>query len=800
VYTRRRETVRNTFLAVVAASVAIVVATLWWTDREVATADAEVATASNEVVVSALERNRARGDAALAAREVAAARVDAEQLTVDADEQQKRSRQFAELARTQEERANEERIKAKELSEKNQDLEADNIEASARLEITRNLASDPAIAYRLAEYAYKHLKSGPANRRDILRAASRARFAHQARFPGCHPGNVAAPFLLLHCSDSSAPNPDREIWKVVHLPSGEIRGAVPAVRNQDGTVWVVPHAGSWQLVVDHVVASPANRDPDREVLFLNDAGQVVRRVPTKGAVDAQLCGPDRLLVNRYSVGVLSWLNLHTGDITPVPIWKWLIADPPFLNSCSSEGRLLVTSGDEVAVFEPDQAQPAIHHDGILPRWLSASASATWSPDRRFVAINDSGQAGVLDLKEGTFHLLPSPSRKPDFQSQPSPPNRTARWLTTAQAWEDSRTLVVAGHTANMADYTLSTLDVLALEDGHKNTQAVDQLVMDVAVLPDGGRIAAYSGGRIKMSPGRRGEIAWSGQQPGVASLAVEDRVLVSYSSPHVKRVGGGIVKPDFDDNPTTEVRLWHLNRMATGWVFRSTLDRKYKRCSAGDRTYRWHAVAFTEGDTAGVEVRAVDGSGSTVVWLPASVSQCRVLAFSADGQWLAAAGRDSAHIIATSTWTPYTLEWAAPVTIGWLSVEPGRIGVHSISSLAHSYSIDLSGSAPRMVSRPVSPTSVGECSAQTSDMDFEGFSKHVVGWQSALSESPADSALIACRDSGWVQKTLLLQDGIVDVEFIPVDEANLMRVYDGMMPRIPTEQLKLLIEASAAVR
>lgn len=676
------------------------------------------------------------------------------------------------------------------LSNDNKELAQRNDLARARLRATDMLRSDPVVAYRLAEKIVSRL--APPNDKEsealLFEAASKAIFPYQTRFQQCEVEQVNAPWALLECNES-----DKQVWKVLSLQKGTLEREY-RIGSQAGYAWIAPHGSSFRLMR---YAIETHQTQEKSAVWrmdlLDDSGTVISSVRDHGFRLPEMCGSDRLFVNRGDGRNVHILDAHTGKVSVLR--SALNAATAFI-SCKENGTVSVVAHESASstlleLFDRKGEPSRVTLVGTGGHYEWEYSESTWSPDGRLLAIwgriPGGGRLTILDPVAKTI-------------TEVSPKN----WVDTAFAWRNDQKLVVAGHHRDATDFQVGLLDATVPNAQRQVLQHLSAQTQDIATLPNDLFVEGNVDGVLRITSPSGNATAAEGRHPNL------ERVYV---------IGGLLLSSSFD-----EVRLWQLNPPTTHLIFRSTKDRRYLPCVAGDPTYQWLAAGFSTEKGIGIELRSIDGSKSPdPLALPAGMTDCSVLAFTQDGRWLAAFGRTGGVVFNTTSWVGRNVvlddERREPLELLSPSVSIHRGGLDISEFATKSYrqrvdfSIDLTGDVPKVSTitrKALVGDMIGFCLSSGFAVNrdpslYQAFLEHIERWQKRLPEYPVDTKLMGCTNSGWVARILLYNETESeprrwDIEFIPMDAKRLTHLFDPIVLRIPDDEISAILNKNTATK
>jgi hypothetical protein len=664
------------------------------------------------------------------------------------------------------------------LSNDNKDLEQRNEVARARLTATDMLKSDPVIAYRLAEKIFSGLAPNDGESESLLfESASRATFPYQERFQNCEVAQVNPPWALLGCKEA-----DNQVWKILSVQTGTLKHEYRIGSQKGQRAWIVPHGSSWHLVLySNIKPETQDKRAEFNIDILDDSGAPVSSVP-EGIFPPQMCGSDRLIVQRYKIGYVTILDANTGELTPLASH---LAPGEALTGCKKDGTVSVArSGRDFTTLELFDRKGELSTFKAVGNEVDTSpesAESTWSPDGSLLAIwrfiPGGGRLSILDpMAKTTTDVTPKD------------------WVETAFAWRNDHQLVIAGHHRDDTDFDVGLLDGMAPNASRVSLHCVNAQVQDIASLSDQTLAIADVDGLMRITSTSGKETRSEGRHAGLQRLYPTGRFLLSSSS---------------DD-----VRLWRVSPPTTNWIFRSTNDRRYLPCAAGDPTFHWQAAGFRARKGIGIEVRSVDGSKDPVtVALPERITNCSALAFSKDGRWLAAFGKGGGVVFDTRGWISHEvrddsgepIDLLSPVGV---SIYTGGLHIEELAEMlgrqSRDFRIDLTGDVPKVSTTSKAPEGdmIGYCFPGCPKVHEDGkdhylhedFVEQIKSWRTRLPDYPIDRKLIGCSHSGWVERILVYNEPRADIEFIPVDAKRLTHLFDSMVFRIPDEEISAIFK------
>jgi hypothetical protein len=427
--------------------------------------------------------------------------------------------------------------------------------------------------------------------------------------------------------------------------------------------------------------------------------------------------------------------------------------------CRPDGAFVVAAGAEFELFDRDgRGSPGrFALDPTSRGSVSDSDTGAWSPDGRVLAIwAQGGSLSLFDPGESTMTTVT--------------PNGS---IATAYAWAKEHQLVVATHSIDTTDFAIVSIDGLEPK-GRTPIGHPAAAVTGMTALPNDLLATIDASSKVSIRSLSDDDPSWNGMHMGARSLHLSGDTLLS-SSP-------------------SEVRLWNVPPLSANWFFRSDERHRYLRCAAGDPGFRWLAAGFKTKQGVGVYMRGVDGKEEDRS-LPAGsqVKSCDTLAFSSDGEWLAVVGQGGASLFNTTTQARTDFSLPDDQEIWHVYVGSGAM---LFANGPTRRVLEISSSGPRLVDIGLLPKAAtkgdGAGGCLGSFAEVEQLRKLIDGWRPLSPETPADTMLLGCLGSGWVERLILRNGAITDIEFIPTN-LNRLRGLHQVAPLAP-ERLRAIVE------
>jgi len=632
-----------------------------------------------------------------------------------------------------------------------------------RIAAQNQVAEDPLFAYRLAAEAYR-LVPDQANRKLILSSLSRIDLFYSSLIKGYTIEDFKEPFILLSKEGKGRESKDFLIFNMNTLNTQPAN--VKAHR-----AWVVPIGKAWNLLTLNWVGT--GLDSIANYQLYDRGGQ-----PLSEAIQAGKISQIKFLNNTQ-------ISLPLYGDARMLIWDLTNNSREFVKQDTSKGfdtyfydiyGALDSRGDGVSAAHFRDGLVLIGKDGKIDMESYTKAdfdpsvffsAARWSPDGQYLALNyfDSHRLGIWNPAKRAFVWL-----DPD------------KWVVDSYSWSlNGHQLAFSGRTENDIDVTVEVVDAASPEQTRRVVYRGEVPVKSMVFLPGNESLAISDrASHISVIQISTGKVTENGYQKGVDKL---------FSTPGA-----------FYSSSPNEFRVWSAKPAPSRhWTFLSSRGRVYRPNGAADPSWNWLAVAYIDnGKTGGIELRKIRSGEKLELSVPDLFSIS--LRFSEDGKWLMLETLNTLRIYDTESWRyrDFTLQQDDKQFISLRAVG-GTAYAHvlgkdwmSNTSNEYDYVVKFNEGQPVLADRIY----FKEERKDESNQDL--LLKEIDGWEVGTLYKYQSAGILSSPNSGWAYYARCRDQALgasdCDVQFLPTDLDKIMRLYDPLLWKPTSEELKVWLQ------